>query len=61
MTGRVVRSVTLRSGEEECSRSMNGVGNRELATPVGDAMRDGIGGNGWVTSATKVGAAGTGA
>lgn len=40
---------------------MNGVGNRELTTPVGDAMRDGIGGNGWVTSATKVGAAGTGA
>lgn len=30
-----------------------------LTTPFGDAMREGIGGNGWVTSATKMGAAGT--
>lgn len=30
-----------------------------LTTPFGDAMRQGIGGNGWVTSATKMGAAGT--
>ncbi|MFC8667641.1 amino acid synthesis family protein [Streptomyces sp. NPDC057199] len=29
-----------------------------LTTPFGDAMREGIGGNGWVTSATKVAAAG---
>jgi hypothetical protein len=29
-----------------------------LTTPFGDAMRDGIGGNGWVTSTTKVAAAG---
>lgn len=29
-----------------------------LTTPFGDAMRDGIGGNTWVTSTTKVGAAG---
>jgi hypothetical protein len=29
-----------------------------LTTPFGDAMRDGVGGNGWVTSTTKVGAAG---
>jgi hypothetical protein len=29
-----------------------------LTTPFGDAMRDTIGGNGWVTSTTKVGAAG---
>lgn len=30
-----------------------------LTTPFGDAMREAVGGNGWVTSATKVGAAGT--
>lgn len=30
-----------------------------LTTPFGDAMRNGIGGTGWVTSATKVGTAGT--
>ncbi|WP_459548616.1 amino acid synthesis family protein [Nocardia sp. X0981] len=30
-----------------------------LTTPFGDAMRDGIGGTGWVTSATKLGTAGT--
>lgn len=30
-----------------------------LTTPFGDAMRGGIGGNGWVTSATKMGSAGT--
>ncbi|MFI6956562.1 amino acid synthesis family protein [Nocardia sp. NPDC050408] len=30
-----------------------------LTTPFGDAMRNGIGGNGWVTSATKMGTAGT--
>lgn len=30
-----------------------------LTTPFGDAMRDGIGGNTWVTSNTKVAAAGT--
>lgn len=30
-----------------------------LTTPFGDAMREGIGGNGWVTSATKTGTAGT--
>jgi hypothetical protein len=30
-----------------------------LTTPFGDAMRNGIGGNGWVTSATKVGGPGT--
>jgi len=30
-----------------------------LTTPFGDAMRDGIGGSTWVTSATKVGPAGT--
>jgi hypothetical protein len=30
-----------------------------LTTPFGDAMRTGIGGNGWVTSATKMGVAGT--
>ncbi|MFI6350206.1 amino acid synthesis family protein [Streptomyces sp. NPDC050560] len=30
-----------------------------LTTPFGDALRDGIGGNGWVTSATKVGGVGT--
>lgn len=29
-----------------------------LTTPFGDAMRDGIGGSTWVTSTTKVGAAG---
>lgn len=29
-----------------------------LTTPFGDAMREGIGGNGWVTSTTKVGSAG---
>lgn len=29
-----------------------------LTTPFGDAMRDGIGGNTWVTSTTKVAAAG---
>lgn len=31
-----------------------------LTTPFGDAMRTGIGGLAWVTSATKVGAAGAG-
>ena len=30
-----------------------------LTTPFGDAMRNGIGGTGWVTSATKMGTAGT--
>lgn len=30
-----------------------------LTTPFGDAMREGIGGTGWVTSATKMGTAGT--
>ncbi|MDI9897420.1 amino acid synthesis family protein [Rhodococcus sp. IEGM 1381] len=30
-----------------------------LTTPFGDAMRDGIGGTGWVTSATKMGTVGT--
>jgi hypothetical protein len=30
-----------------------------LTTPFGDAMRDGIGGTTWVTSSTKVAAAGT--
>ncbi|WP_158254082.1 amino acid synthesis family protein [Cryobacterium sp. Y50] len=30
-----------------------------LTTPFGDAMREGIGGTGWVTSTTKVGAAGS--
>jgi hypothetical protein len=30
-----------------------------LTTPFGDAMRGGIGGTGWVTSATKMGTAGT--
>lgn len=30
-----------------------------LTTPFGDAMREGIGGNGWVTSTTKVGSAGS--
>ncbi|AWS48650.1 amino acid synthesis family protein [Streptosporangium sp. 'caverna'] len=30
-----------------------------LTTPFGDALRDGIGGNTWVTSNTKVAAAGT--
>ena len=30
-----------------------------LTTPFGDAMREGIGGTGWVTSATKMGSAGT--
>jgi len=30
-----------------------------LTTPFGEAMRNGIGGNGWVTSATKMGTAGT--
>jgi Amino acid synthesis len=30
-----------------------------LTTPFGDAMRNGIGGNGWVTSTTKVGGPGT--
>lgn len=29
-----------------------------LTTPFGDAMREGIGGNGWVTSTTKVAGAG---
>lgn len=29
-----------------------------LTTPFGDAMRDGIGGSTWVTSTTKIGAAG---
>lgn len=63
----VRRAVTALGGltPESCGKgAIVGVAGEQehgvacLTTPFGDAMRDGIGGKGWVTSTTKVGTAG---
>jgi hypothetical protein len=64
----VERCVSALDGHEPegCGKgAIVGVGGEQehgvacLTTPFGDAMRDGIGGTTWVTSATKVAPAGT--
>lgn len=64
----VTRALTALGGREAESCGKGAIvgiaGEQEhgvacLTTPFGDAMRQGIGGTGWVTSTTKIGGAGT--